>query len=600
MSGPDGIALGVSPHRLVGGTLAVVALACATPAVGLDFKAGGRITFGASYRLEAPDPALLNSLNASAGQSGVVGLANGATNSDDGNINFHRHDATATVLKGYLDLSAGAGTFGTLVRVKAWRDFALADQPRAWGNSPNDYTAGQPLSDRGAPALSRFSGIALADYYVEDSVELGAVRLFGRVGQQSIGWGERSSFAGGLEAINPRDFPAMRRPGAVPQEVKVPVPALFARLDASPDLGFEAFYQTRFRPSAVDMCGTFLTFADYLADGCDRVFAGPPAGSDRARVQNGAYLKRMQTPSTSGREQYGLAATWKAAAIGTDFGVYRARYTARTATPGMRKSSRLGPALIPGDPDGMNLRYFTEYVDGIDLYAFTFVHKRPRTSVFGELAYRPNQPLQLSSGDAIGAFMNATAPSLLRAQANATAPGALFHGFDRYRTLHAQLGVQHDWSTAGGTALSGGAEVVAKHVGALPDQSVRRYLRPDQYGLGPVGGVCTVSTATPGKQCSKDGYVSSNAYAYRLRLDARYAGIVPGLNGVASAVFTHDVKGWSYDAVVSEGRQTLNLALRFEYRQRYVAEIVYSPIWGGDYNAMGDRDQLAIAAGIRF
>jgi hypothetical protein len=42
-----------------------------------------------------------------------------------------------------------------------------------------------------------------------------------------------------------------------------------------------------------------------------------------------------------------------------------------------------------------------------------------------------------------------------------------------------------------------------------------------------------------------------------------------------SALFVHDVKGWSADALINEGRRTMNLALRFEYRQRYLAEIVY-------------------------
>lgn len=62
----------------------------------------------------------------------------------------------------------------------------------------------------------------------------------------------------------------------------------------------------------------------------------------------------------------------------------------------------------------------------------------------------------------------------------------------------------------------------------------------------------------------------------------------------------HDVKGWSADALINEGRRTVNLALRFEYRQRYLAEVAYMPIWGGDYNAVSDRDQVALAVGVKF
>jgi hypothetical protein len=587
-------------HQLVAGAAVALSLAWTVPAAAIDLTASGRITFGSSYRTEAPDPGLLNPLNAAAGQAGVTGLASGSANSDDGNINFHRNDAISTVLKGYLDLNLAQGTFGALVRIKAWRDFALAERPRAWGNIANDYAPGQPLSDRGAPLLSRFSGIALSDFYVQDSGDLGGMRLFGRLGQQSLAWGERSGFAGGLEALNPKDYPAIRRPGAVPQETRVATPALFARLDVSPGMGIEAFYQTRFRPSAMDMCGTFAAITDYTVAGCDKAFAGPSALSDRARVQSGAYLKRMPPSSTSGKQQYGLALTWTVAAIATDFGLYHAHYTARTAVPGMRKSTRIGPPLIAGDPDGRNVQFFTEYVDDIKLYSVTFAHKRRRMTVFGELSYRPNQPLQLPAGDATAAFISATAPTLLRADANALAPGALFHGYDQYRTSHAQLGVQGNWTSAGGAALSSSAEVVQKHVFGLPDQTVRRYLRPDQYGLGPVNGACTATSGSPEKQCSQSGYVTSNAYAYRLRLDARYSDVLPGLDCTASAIFMHDVKGWAYDALVNQGRKSLNLALRFQYRQRYVAEVVLAPIWGGTYNAMADRDQVSIAAGIKF
>ncbi len=44
----------------------------------------------------------------------------------------------------------------------------------------------------------------------------------------------------------------------------------------------------------------------------------------------------------------------------------------------------------------------------------------------------------------------------------------------------------------------------------------------------------------------------------------------------------------------------MNLALRFEYRQRYVAEVVYVPIRGGAYNNQADKDQLSLAVGIKF
>lgn len=568
----------------------------ALPAHALDTTVSGRVTFGTVYRAEASDPVLLTAINAPA--IGLKGLGSGG-NADDANLNYRRGDAVSRSLKGYLDLSAREGGFAALARVMAWRDVGLLHDRRPWGNVPTDYAAGQPLGDRGAPALSRFSGVALGDAWVQQRVEFGSLRFLGRVGQQSLDWGARSGLPGGLEALNPKNLPALHRAGAVPQEARVPVPMLFGRLELSPALGIEGYYQTHFRPNAIDVCGTLWSMSDYLVEGCDKVMSGQPLVNDRARVALGAYQKRLPTPKPESSE-FGIGLTWKSAALATDFGFYHARYTARTPMPALRKTTRVGgPALIAGDPDGKNMAYFTEYPEGITISAVTFAHKHGRTSVFGELSYRPNLPFMLAPGDVVPPFLNPNAPSLLRADVDAVPLGGLFHGYDSHGVTQGQLGVQHEWS-AGGVPLSASAEAVAKHTSSLPYQSVRRYNRTDIYGAGVINGVCNVATGNAERQCSLRGYVTTDAYAYRLRLDARFAAVLPGLDAATSVVFTHDVKGWSGDFLVNEGRKSASLALRLEYRKRYLAELAWLPVWGGDYNAAADRDTASLAVGVRF
>jgi hypothetical protein len=582
-----------NPRRSVALTT-LLALAALPPALAVETKVSGRITFGTVYRTEAPDPALLTGLNAAV--VGLTGTGSGG-NADDANTNYRRGDAASRALKAYLDLSAREGKLSALVRVKAWHDYGLLNDERAWGNSPNNYLAGAPLSDAGAPRLSRFSGVALGDAWVQYNGDIGEMRILGRAGQQSLDWGARSGIPGGLEALNPKDLPALRRAGAVPQEIRVPVPMLFGRLELNRAVGVEAYYQAAFRPTALDMCGTLWSNSDYFTPGCDRIMSGPPNVSDRQRVALGAYQKRLPTPKLDSSE-FGLALTWKSAPLATDFGLYHARYTARTAMPALRRSSRVGAALIPGDPDGKNMAYFTEYAEGLRITAVTFAHKRGGTSVFGELSYRPRQPFMLAPGDVVPPFLNPAAPSLLRADVDATPLGAIFHGSETFAVTQAQLGVQHDWVVRG-VPLSASAEVVAKHTADLPDQAVRRYGRTEILGVGAINGVCPASSDIA-RSCSLRGYATTDAYAYRLRFDARFAQLLPQLSGVLSAVFAHDVKGWSGDLLVNEGRRTLNLALRLEYRQRYLAEIGYLPNWGGDYNAGIDRDTAAVALGVRF
>lgn len=592
-------------HSLAGGqparlrALAVlVVLAWSGSAQALEWKAGGRAMFGAALRTEAPDPRLLVSFNAAA--VGLAGQAGSGQNTDDANLNFARGEATTRAVHGYLDLSASEGGLSALVRIKAWHDFALNDHARPWGNNASGYAAGQALSDAGAARLSRFSGVALGDAYVQQDFTSGGARMTARLGQQTLAWGERAAFPGGLGAINGNDQPAMRRAGVAPQEMRVPAPMLFARAALASGIAVEGFYSSAFRPSALDMCGTFWATTDYLAQGCDRAFAGPPAVSDRARLASGAFLKRIGSPSANDGAQFGASLAWTSAALSSDFALHAARYISRTPIPGLRKSTRAGPAFIAGDPDGRNVAFFTEYPDDLKLLALSFGHKRGASLWSGELAYRPNQPLQLPPGDVLPPFLSQSAPSLLRADADATAPGGYFRGYDRYRTAQLQLGVRHDWGGRGRAVISGAADVIVKHAFSLPDPALRRYGRPDQFGSGPVKGVCTVNTVDAARQCSFDGYVTPGAYAYRLRVDARVAALAQDLSGMASALFQHDVKGWSHDFLLSEGRKTMNLALRLEYRKRYLAEVVYAPVWGGRYSNQSDKDQLSMAAGVKF
>ncbi|MGJ9419575.1 DUF1302 domain-containing protein [Massilia sp. CMS3.1] len=583
------------------GVVLALALASLPIAHAAEFKTGGRITFGSVVRLEERDPQLLTGVNASA--IGLAGFGSGG-NADDANMNYARGDAASTALKAYLDLSAREGAWSALVRVKAWQDVALEDRKRPWGNVANGYALDAPLSDAGSPRRSRFSGVSLGDAWLQYSTQGGPAgpRYTARLGRQSLNWGERPGMAGtpgGLEALNPKDLPALRRAGAVPQEMRVAAPMLFGRVDLDPAFAVEAYYQRRHTPTALDMCGTLWSLSDYLTPGCDLVMSGQPQVSDRARIGLGATMKRLPTPEVE-QGEYGLGLTWKSVPLGLDIGLYHARYNARTALPSLRRSTRVGgPALVAGDPDGRNMAYFTEYVEGLALTALTFAHKRERTSLYGEASYRPRVPFMLAPGDVLPPFLNASAPALLRASANAVPPGGLFHGYDLYAMSQLQLGAGREWQV-GKAVLAASLEVVGKHVSGLPDPAVRRYGRADIFGVGPVAGACTVTTGDAVRQCSLRGYATRNSYGYRVRFDARMPVLVQGLAGSASLTFAHDLKGWAGDFLLNEGRKTANLAWRFEYRQRYLLELAWLPNWGGDYNQVADRDVAALAAGVRF
>lgn len=594
-SGPPVVFPGTSLASALRGVLALPVLSV-LPAQAADIKTGGRIMAGHIVRVQDRDPHLLTVVNAQA--AGLAGLGAGG-NADDANMNYASGDAASRALKALFEVSAVQGNWSALLRAKAWHDAGLRRDGRPWGSVANGYAPGAPLSDQGAPRLSRFSGVALLDAWVQGRFSPGEMPLLLRLGRQTTAWGERALAPGGLEALNPRDAPGLHRAGAMQAETVVPRPMLFGRLAPAAGFGVEAYYQASFRPAALDMCGTLWSMSDYLVDGCDRVMTGQPAVSDRARLPLGAWQARLPTPKP-GASEFGAGLTWRPHGGALEVGLYHARYNARTALPGLRRSSRPnGPALVPGNPDGRNMAYFTEYPEGLRMTALTLAHKTARGSVYGELSYRPGTPFMLAPGDVLPPFLNPSAPSLLRARADAVAPGGVFHGYDLYAMWQGQLGLRREWQL-GGVGLAGAVEAVAKHARGLPDPATMRYGRADILGVGPVHGQCAGNTGDAARQCSLRGYATPDAWGYRLRLDARLPAWTPQLAGSASLLFAHDMKGWSGDMLLNEGRRTLNLALRFEYRQRYLAELGYQPSWGGDYHQAADRDTASFAVGVKF
>jgi hypothetical protein len=306
--------------------------------------------------------------------------------------------------------------------------------------------------------------------------------------------------------------------------------------------------------------------------------------------------------------QYGLSARYAADSLGTDFRVYAMNYHSRA------RSIRTTNANIAGgygslatftrltDPNGV--KYSLVYAEDIKLYGLSFETRLdPLTGVYGEAAYRPNQPLNMNSQDLITAFLQRSPTSLLNLARNTNAipPGGTFDSYDRFKVSTASLGFRKALSRAWGAAqleLSG--ELGWSHVNGLPDPGVMRYGRSDSYGRGAIDGVPCTDTTAAQKACAHDGFVTANAWGYRARMAANYPGAFLGATLTPSLVLAHDVGGYSHDETFVKGRVVLRPAIRADWNRKYFAELLYTRISGGAYNLQVDRDTVTLAAGIYF
>ena len=204
----------------------LVSLALVSAAHAIDYEVGpgtlsvdGSVFVGTAIRTVKQDTELLPNINSSV--VGITGNALTATtgrNQDDGNLNFNRGDAVATVLKGYLTLGYKWRDYGAVATGKAWYDYASAFVGHPWGNIPNGFAVGEPLGDAGALARSKFSGIVGDELYGYGHNQFDDVSLDWIVGYQKLDWGNRYVVLGGLRDLNPLDLPALLRPGVVRQQ----------------------------------------------------------------------------------------------------------------------------------------------------------------------------------------------------------------------------------------------------------------------------------------------------------------------------------------------------------------------------------------------
>ncbi|MNZ52524.1 hypothetical protein D3C78_703700 [compost metagenome] len=312
------------------------------------------------------------------------------------------------------------------MRGKYWYDFELKDEHRPF----------KEISDDNRKEAAKSSGAQLLDAFVYHNYDIAEMPGSVRLGKQVVSWGESTFIPNSINSINPVDVSAFRRPGAEVKEALVPVNMFYLSQSLTDSLSAEAFYQLEWDQTVLDNCGTFFG-GDVVPDGCDQNNANNAAPGFGALMQRfepiaaangqgflatdeGVILPRGGDRDARDNGQWGLAMRWMTDSV--EYGAYAMNYHSRnpyysSQTAGadtLASLSAILPAVgqacagVPGCGSvvqGMalstvlgNANYFIEYPEDIRLYGLSFATTLPSgTAWSGDLSYRPNMPLQIST-----------------------------------------------------------------------------------------------------------------------------------------------------------------------------------------------------------
>lgn len=578
----------------------------AAPAFGVTFNIGeiegqfdSSLSVGASWSMADRDRDL-------------VGINNGGTGftqtGDDGRLNFKKGETFSKIFKGIHDLELKYGDTGVFVRGKYWYDFELKDESRLF----------KDISDSNRKEGAQSSGAEILDAFVYYNYAIGDQPGSVRLGKQVVSWGESTFIMNGINAINPLDAAAFRRPGAEIKEGLIPVNMLYVAQSLTDRLSAEAFYQLEWDQTVLDNCGTFFAI-DVLQDGCDANYhVGSPAiaplqpvaaafGQGFEVTPEGVVLPRAGDRDARDSGQFGLALRWLGDA--TEYGAYFMNYHSRTPnlstrSAGLATAAQLpgiiGTAngLVPGAGSGLaqsvmlgNGRYYLEYPEDIQLYGLSFSTTLPTgTAWSGEISYRPNAPVQLNAQDLSRALLNPLAPGTSPIESTF---GAENRGYNRKEITQLQTTFTHFIDQVlGAERMTVVGEVGYTHVGGLESTSELRYGRDPIYG--------TPDDPAALARYGRHGFVTANSWGYRLRGIADYDNVFAGINLKPNLSFSHDVDGYGPNGLFNEGSKAVSIGLDAEYQNMYTASLSYTNFFGGTYNTSVDRDFVALSFGMNF
>ncbi|MDO6564555.1 DUF1302 domain-containing protein [Amphritea sp. 1_MG-2023] len=579
-------------------SLAILSTTLASPVMAVEFNLGeiegrfdSQLSVGSSWRLNDADERYISTANG--------GTSTGSGSYDDANLNFEKGHSFSTVFKGVHDLELRKDNIGAFIRGKYWFDTELNDGNRAHGNTANGYSQNDQLSDDGFNDYAKFSGAEVLDAYVFGSFTVNEQPLDVRLGRQVINWGESTFIQGGLNSINPIDVSAIRRAGVEVKEALLPSNMAFASLGLTDNLSVESFYQLKWEPTAIDGCGTYFSSNDFGAEGCDGIrinsaLIPPTQQGDSAYFGTAGGLFVINRHNDGRREadndgQFGLAFRYYAEALNsTEFGLYLANYHSRLPiSSGVKYTAGGVPGVFTSE-------YFIEYPEDTQMLGLSFNTTIGSVAWSGEMTHKIDAPVQINGpllvsailSEGLGASSGNTAADNLVAS---SAPGEDVHGYTLFDITQLQTSfLQFFDNTLGASRLTLIGELGWTHINDFDeDANALKYGRHGTFGY------------TSG---DTDGFVTQDSYGYVVRASLNYPNAFSGINLSPQISFKQGLGGNGPEpgATFREGEKVATVSLTADYLNQYQVQLGYTNFFGGDYNAISDRDFLSLSASISF
>ena len=577
---------------------------------------------------------------------------NDGINGNDGNRNFDK-GLVSQVFKLTSELTLQYQNYGGFMRGTALYDTQLMNHNSDYNNNndPSQPSQSWPRNNWFGDDAQDISGqdAKILDAYLWADWDVADMPLNVKAGKQVYNWGEALFVRDGINTSNPVDAAAFRLPGAEVKEVLIPTEALGFNLGVTDDLSVEGYYQWKWTETIQDPVGTYYSNDDLFAPGGNFAynnFSGTALGDPQGALGGATPIEFYNAnrplaslfgfngdtfvyPENSPGNQITRIATitndeeardggqWGANVKyiveelnSTEFGLYFINY--HTKEP--LASANTGDYQIVPDalPPGFYAPLATIdllgsveanrlYVEDVRMYGFSFSTTVDDYSFFGELAYRPNMPIGISTTDDLLGDLVAQASIVTQGgQANIGGQqiglNEVYNNYTRVEMYNYSMGSIQNWGPAlGFNSVFSVAEIagVSYRGDSLQYEAFdgsNRYFSGSQNAemIDPKNG--------------RDNQINRNAYSYTLVAAGTWNDVFAGVNLTPNVAWKHDFEGNSHQAgSYVEGTKAYTLALSASYQNTLEGEIAYTDFFGaGNDNGLRDRDNIGVNVKYSF